>query len=367
MSRVKVRSSPVRLWWVSAIAAAIVAFAPIPEWAIETFFSRGAFPLIQRAVTFITNIVPFAVLDVLIVLGVVLVLFRIIQLARVAFSDDVVDAAWEGVKRLLRMAAVVVLAFLLLWGLNYRRVPLAAIVGDVPPPSVALLQSVIADSNVLATSLRGRLSAPTETNLTYEVLAERMRRPMDEALTTLGRPTLSTPGRPKYSLILTPFFRWAGVNGMVNPLALESVVDPGLLPVERPFVLAHEWAHLAGLADEAEASAVGWLACMKGSPAMAYSASLYLIAEAVSGLPPAAQRAALAGLEEGVKEDLTQIANRALRQQKPGVQRAANRVYDEYLRANKVDDGAASYGRAVRLILSPMLRGALNDYRGSGR
>jgi hypothetical protein len=49
--------------------------------------------------------------------------------------------------------------------------------------------------------------------------------------------------------------------------------------------------------------------------------------------------------------------------QQPQVQRAASRVYDEYLRANRVEDGTASYGRALSLILSPELRAALNGYR----
>ena len=44
---------------------------------------------------------------------------------------------------------------------------------------------------------------------------------------------------------------------MLNPFGLETIVLPDLLPYERPFVVAHEWAHLAGHADEAEASAIG--------------------------------------------------------------------------------------------------------------
>jgi hypothetical protein len=44
------------------------------------------------------------------------------------------------------------------------------------------------------------------------------------------------------------------------------------------------------------------------------------------------------------------------------VQRTASRVYDEYLRANRVADGTASYGRALQLILSPAFRDALSSY-----
>jgi hypothetical protein len=44
------------------------------------------------------------------------------------------------------------------------------------------------------------------------------------------------------------------------------------------------------------------------------------------------------------------------------VQRTTARVYDEYLKANRVSDGTASYGRALTLILSPPFRDALSTY-----
>jgi hypothetical protein len=101
---------------------------------------------------------------------------------------------------------------------------------------------------------------------------------------------------------------------------------------------------------------------MKGGPALAYSASLYLILEAGGALTGEARAKAFTSLDAGVRADLAQIANRMSRQQ-PQVQRAASRVYDEYLKANQVQDGTASYGRALTLILSPQLRRALDEYR----
>ena len=46
---------------------------------------------------------------------------------------------------------------------------------------------------------------------------------------------------------------------MTDPFLLETLLAPDLLDVERPFVIAHEWAHLAGYADESEANFVAWL------------------------------------------------------------------------------------------------------------
>jgi hypothetical protein len=219
---------------------------------------------------------------------------------------------------------------------------------------------VIYDANAIAARVRPQAEdAPS-----FDEVVVMLREPINHALLKLKRTPLETPGRPKYSLILTPFFTWAGVNGMVNPLALETIVHPDLLPFERPFSLGHEWAHLSGTADEAEASAIGWLACMDGPPELAYSASVYLILEAGNALPPKAWREVSAKLDGGVTADLEALSRRLARQ-RPQVQRAAFRVYDGYLRANRVEDGVASYSRALSLILSPPLRDALSSYRAN--
>src|SRR5690606_12646055 len=93
--------------------------------------------------------------------------------------------------------------------------------------------------------------------------------------------------------------------------------------------------------------------------AAAYSASLYLILEAGGALSGETRERAFAALDAGVRADLVRIGERIRAQQDPRVQRAAFEVYDEYLRANRVDDGTASYGRALSLILSPSIRAAL--------
>ncbi len=352
------RKRPAPGWLVLSVLAAIVVLAPVPALVVETAYSRGVYPWLQSGLTFVSNLLPVAALDVLLVGALILAIVRAVFIWR--GRRGVVAEAWEAIRRILRAVAVIVLLFMFAWGLNYRRVPLGETLAAPPSPGTANLMAAMADANALAASLRPRLGADTE--ITYAAAAEQLRGPMVEALRMARRPTQFRAGRPKFSLILGPFFTWAGVNGMLNPLALESIVHADLLPFERGFVLAHEWAHLAGQADEAEASAIGWLACMKGGPALAYSASLYLILEAGGALPGDARTRAFSSLDAGVRADLARIAERMSRQ-KPQVQRAASRVYDEYLKANQVPDGTASYGRALTLILSPDFRRALDEYR----
>jgi len=352
----------VRWALVAPAFALILFFAPLPAWVVEDYYSHDAYPMLQNVFSAGSNIMPFAVIDAMIAIAVVAVLYRTLRLLRVARRRGVIDAIWEGVLRVSRATACVLILFFLVWGFNYRRMPLEASLlqgGKVPEPTIDSLQSVVADANALAARLRPMASAHHD--LSYGEIAGKLRGPLDQALTTVGRAPLTRRGVPKYSLVLTPFFTRAGVTGMINPLALETVVHPDLLPFERPFVLAHEWAHLSGHADEAEASAIGWLACMKGEPELAYSASLYLISEAGGALPPKARRAAMESLNADVRLDLAAIGER-VQKQNPRVQQTASRVYDEYLRANHVMDGTASYGRAVSLILTAPMREALTTY-----
>jgi hypothetical protein len=355
------KTDGVPFWLGALLIAVVLAVAPVPDWMIERFYSRDFYPLVQGIVTSMSNVVPLALLDVFILIAVAIVIRWIVLFVGALRTDGIIDAVWEIFRRVVRGVSIVAILFLLMWGLNYRRTPLEEALRQ---PAMTLsaddLQGAIAEANAVAARVRPALATSAEAG--YEDVVRRLPKPFNDALHRIGRPPLDVTGRPKYSLFLTPYFTAAGIDGMINPLALESVVHPDLLPFERPFVLAHEWAHLSGAGDEAEASAIGWLACMQGDPALAYSASLYLIGEAGSALPVDRWRTSASRLDPGVRQDLDAIARREQREQ-PAVRDAASRVYDTYLRANRVDDGVASYNRAVTLILSSPFRDAFAQFR----
>ena len=360
MAKPTLNPEPVRWWVLASVIALLVLLVPIPAWIVDDFYSRDAYPWFQKIVTGATNVLPVAVLDLLLIGVLLAVLYRARRLFSVVKQRGVMDALWETFRRVVRATAVALILFTWAWGFNYRRIPLESVTPDGKPTlSVEQLQTGMADANALASRLRP-MTQRDEGN--YHSIRLDLVEPMKQALLSLNRVPLQTPGQPKFSLVLSPFFRWSGVTGMMNPFGLETIVSPDLLPFERPFVLAHEWAHLAGHADEAEASAVGWLACMKASPVAAYSASLYLIGEAASALPPAEREKAMARLDAGVRTDLDAIAERMRKEQHPRVQEATSEVYGQYLKANRVQDGVASYRRALTLVLASPFKEALSSY-----
>ena len=356
-----INPEPIRWSIVAPVIAALTVFVPIPQQIIETFYSQDMYPWLQNIFTGGTNFLPFSALDAIAIVLVIAILFRLRRLYYVARQRGVFDAVWEMGRRVLRTVAIFVILFFWAWGFNYRRAPLETQLpkGSVNRPTVESLQSAIVESNALAGRLRA--SVTNGPALSFDQIADRLLPPMNAALKSVGRPPLSREGRPKFSLVFTPFFTSAGITGMINPLALETIVHPDLLPFERPFVLAHEWAHLSGHADEAEASAIGWLACMKGPPELAYSGSLYLIDMASGSMPADNRKEILKKLDAGVTADLDSMMQRRAAA-RAEVSSTTMRVYDEYLKVNNVADGGASYRRALSIIFAPKVREALTNY-----
>lgn len=324
---------------VVVLIAIIGAVAPFPADTIERVYSTDWYLRIQALLTTASNTIPIAWLDIavacLLILAIEMVISRTRRLGpKRAFKRNLTTAAGA--------AAWLYLLFLVLWGLNYRRVPLEQKLDY--EQSRLTRDAAIAFTNTAVAQVNAGYAAAHAGSFSRDALAAAFA----DAQIALGAMRLATPGIPKRSL-LTYYFRRAGIDGMTDPYFLEVIVNPDVLDVERPFVVAHEWAHLAGYSNEAEANFLGWLTCIKGSPPLQYSGWLAAYEHAVAAVPRA-DRATIASLDEGPRRDLQAMAARYAKAS-PLVRRAANGVYDEYLKANRVSEGIASYDAVVRLMV----------------
>lgn len=326
---------------VALIALAVAAaLFPLPQDFVERHYARGWYLVIQSVLTPLSNLLPIAVLDLL--AGAVLLTGIVIAVRTVR-----VKGARAAVKRMaagsLTAAAAAYLVFLATWGLNYQRVPLEQKLAFEP----ARLDADAAGRLAAIAVRRANegYSAAHATALRIDAIEAAF----VDAQQILGAPRFAEPGRGKRSL-LQFYFRWTAINGMTVPGFLEVILNPDLLPHELPFTVAHEWAHLAGYANESEANFVAWLACVRSpDPLMQYSGWLETYGLALQGVPRAA-RSSLPGLDEGPRRDLRAIADRLARAS-PRASAAARGAYDSYLKANRVEEGIRSYDAALRLML----------------
>ena len=268
-----------------AIESALVLLAvaplivPVPATIVERWFSTGIYPRIQQVLTALTNLVPFAWFDVILITAVAVTATTLVRMGRQVRRErhwrPLRDRAWQFVVA----ASVLYVLFLACWGLNYRRVPMSDRLEMLArsPGREEVLQlgmTAVKQLNALHDSAHRRGWAENEWRDPGLVAA------FAQAQQLLEDTPALVPGRLKQpcSVRISAGAAWTAWS---NPYALEVLVNPDLLPWERPFVAAHEWSHLAGFADESEASFVGWLACLRGHEAAQYSAWLYLYSEVV--------------------------------------------------------------------------------------
>jgi hypothetical protein len=322
------------------VLAAVLAIAPLPARLVEAWYSQRLYPAIQATVTPLSNRTSISILDVAMAIVIAVLLIVFVRRARGA---GFLRGTVRTLPGLLTVAAVIYLAFLCTWGLNYRRLPLD--------------EKIEFDRGRITHEGVRRLAdhAVRMVNATYphahaaDVGSSGLEDAFVSAQRLLGTRSLAVPGVPKRS-VLQLYFRMAAIDGMTDPYFLEITINPDALPFERPFITLHEWAHLAGYAHEAEANFVAWLACTQGNDLLKYSGWLAIYEHATASLPRADRAAVRAALDPGVIRDLQAIAARYARST-PIVRDTARDVYDGYLRANRVEEGIAAYSAVTRLIL----------------
>jgi hypothetical protein len=323
------------------VAAVGAAAVPLPARFVETWYSSRLYPALQHIVTPWSNRVPVALLDIAV--GILLVALAVVFARRVR-ARGWVRGMTSTVGTLVTLTAVLVLIFFITWGFNYRRQPLEAKL-EYDAQRVTRERAIVLGEH--AVKEVNALSA--EAHDVPAAAAPTLEAAFDAAQRILGSARTAVPGLPKRSL-LERYFRAAAIDGMTDPFFLEIVINPEALPFERPFVVAHEWAHLAGYANEAEANFVAWLACTQGNAMARYSGWLAIFEHVGASLPRPDRQALASQLGEVPRRDLQASAARYARSS-PVIRDTARDAYDAYLRANRVREGVASYSAVVRLIL----------------
>ncbi|HXG89847.1 MAG TPA: DUF3810 family protein [Vicinamibacterales bacterium] len=330
------------------LLAAAALMAPLPASLVERYYADWAYPATQSVLTSWSNQSAFSLFDVLLGSATLVGVAAWIRWVRRAWRAR---SAWPVAHALvttLTLAAVCYLWFQLAWGFNYARVPLEASIGfdraRVTPAGLRSLADRAAGEVNRAYAAGHQHGFPEIGDTPSELVTA-----LHAVERRLGRPRPTVPSRPKKTL-LAGFFRASGVDGLHAPFLLETLLNPDLTPPERPAILAHEWAHLAGYAPENDASFVGLLAALRADPGSRYSAWFALFHDVAAQLPRDEQRALINRLDQGPRQDRQAMYTR-LQSRIESVSRVSWQTYDQYLKAQGVDEGVENYSRVVQLLL----------------
>jgi hypothetical protein len=349
------KSHKLRLFRILLVAAAVALAAfrfPAPR--VETLYSNGFYPRMAEVIKPLTRCLPIPALDLLVItLAIGLPLWWIWRL-RAAGAGRRWLAVIRAAIDTLTLAAAMFCAFELLWGLNYQRLPLTAKLDwdekrATPHAALALARSSIENLNTEAAAVQEHPLPPPEQwraalHQSFQLL-----------LNDLGQRRAFSAVPPRTSM-LNPYFSAASIDGFANPFGYEVILNSDVLPFERPYLLAHEWAHVAGFADESEATFIGLLACLRSDlPAVRYSGWLELHLRLPQRNPKTAE--VWPELAPAVIRDIHALRARAQKHRNVFLVRAHWRLYNRFLKAQRVAAGTASYGLGTKLILGARFEG----------
>jgi hypothetical protein len=297
-----------------------------PPDAVERWYARLVFPRLSYMAGRFADSVEFAWLDVAIPVGLIL-LVTVIRARK-----------WVW---LLSVAAGLYLVFFWSWGLNYHRQPLNAKLqldaGRMHPQAMTeFARRASAELNRLYGEKQKHVYDESRTRREG---AKRVRR----VVAVIDGSDWESSGRIKVSRLSGPWLRAAGVDGLFNPFGHEPIINGSALEIERPFVIAHELAHVRGYPDEGDANLIATFATlMSDDPAFQYSGWLhlwlYLRTHDLENL-----------LDPGPRRDIQRLFERARAEQIPWISGFQQTLLDWLLKANSVNEGVQSYSRGVLL------------------
>src|SRR5438093_7112611 len=288
-------SSESRLQWVLPMLGVLTFVASwaglFPSVFVERWYARCLFPLISRFAEVIADAVSFSWLDIVVPAGIVSVAWLVRR------------RRW---KLLLNLAAAFYLVLFWSWALNYHREPLSAKLQIDPSSSeaVAIDAFAVRSAGELNRLYKEKERLPYDDAATREEAQSRVRR----VISIIDGQDWDAAHRVKVSWVASGWFHAAGIDGMFNPVGHEPVVSDTLLDVERPFVIAHELAHVRGYPDEGDAIVIAASATlMSNHLAFRYSGwlSLWLYLRS-----PDRDRV----LDSGPRDDLQRIFSRMRRE-----------------------------------------------------
>ena len=340
-------------------AALQLAGALLPS-VVERVYSQRIYRGVAAVFAFTTGLLPFSVGEIAFVAFVIGVLawaaVVVSVLARArgrrrAVVGLALAQAWVA-------AGALYLAFVVLWGLNYRRQPYAVLAGlDTRPSTVEELASVCARLVDESNRAREGLSEDAAGVVRLEEGRNGAMRRAPEGYREAGRaqPALAGPSARAKPVRISTLLSYLGITGIFCPFTGEANVNTTLPEPDVPFASCHELAHAQGFAREDEANYIGYVACTRHPDAdFRYSGLLGASVYAMNALYRA-DRPAHSRLEArraaGVRRDLQALVAWSERYRGPA-ERASRAVNNAYLQMQGQRDGVRSYGRMGDLLIA---------------
>ncbi len=343
-----------RLIIIGLLALAIfllMQFANHPH-AVEQYYSEGLYPALCHLLHPVLNLFPFSVGDVLYLFVIGYLLFAFVRFIYLLFKGEFKRMGLLTLRFIISIQ-IAVLAFYILWGLNYYRPSAGARLNlrDTTYTTAHLISvtsRLIDSANISRNSLTAADTTPNNSDIFKTAINSTRKISTDSA----NFRTYSPKIKPS---LLTPLMNYIGTSGYYNPFTTEAQLNYQMPYFERPMVACHEMAHQTGYGAEDEASFAGYLTALTTTSRLQrYSAYHYAVDECMHALrrrDTTSYKELKKCISPKVRHDFfTERRYWLSFHGKAGMMSSI--LYDDFLKANNQPQGMETYNQMVLLLMA---------------
>ncbi|WP_432714914.1 DUF3810 domain-containing protein [Pedobacter sp.] len=248
--------------------AAVVFLWGLFSGLTETLYSNTLYPIISISLRTISSLMPFSLGDVLYVLLVLFIFWKIYVYGRRLLSRNSDKTLRLLIPmKVLNFSLILYIAFKILWGLNYSRPSVAHTLGISnhhysDKQLVQLAALMIERINHLQTL---KQALPPKYREKYRVKELQALASQSYAKMSVKQPFFTYRSPVLKPMLNSWLITKIGLEGYYNPLSGEANVNMWLPKEDLPFVTCHEMAHQIAVAREDEANLVGYLTAINST------------------------------------------------------------------------------------------------------
>lgn len=319
---------------------------------VERYYSKGLYIAVCYVLHPLLNIFPFSVGDVIYSLVVLCILYLIGRtvylLIRLRFRQ--IGFVLLG---LIMGIEIAIVAFYLLWGMNYFRPSAAERLNlrdtSYPTSQLEAVTCIMIDS---ANAARARLTRQDTLQNNKEIFSTALSAIKHLSADSANFRTYYPGIKPS---LLTPFMNYLSTSGYFNPFTGEAQMNYGMPLHTRPVVACHELSHQAGFGAEDEANFAGFLAGIGGKDRLlrysAYQMALGECMQSIRRRDTVMNNELKLHISGRVRNDFkTERKYWMSFHSKAGL--LSGMFYDDFLKANNQPMGMDTYNQMVLLLVN---------------
>lgn len=328
---------------IAALSFLVVRLAIKNPELVEKYYSDNFYPHFARIMSSFSKMLPFSLWDVFWTLFIVALLGCIIF---------VILKRLKMMLFLLRFTQVLALLygyFYFSWGLNYFRPDIEKRIG---------VEMVTVDEKLFRSMLDSVIIMVNENHAIVKHDDYRDIDSLVEYSYSINSDILDIEypngnRRPK-KMIFSNLISKFGISGYFGPFFNEINLNRKILPMDYPFLLAHEKAHQFGVSGESEANLTAFVVCTKSDDSrLNYSGYLALLLYFLEDAQYFSDyHDYLRKLDKKVLEEIRFRQQYYFGLQNEVMEQAHESVYDAYLKSNQVTHGIEDYNDVVELAIS---------------